>query len=237
MSFIGGFSDANYYEYDAGSLCNDSTFTVGVVAGIGNSDTGASQVLFSNHNGTGGYEIRTAGDTFLTSSGPLIQAQAGVITLSAQLAPVAPVFGINRVLFICLAANASGQFLYVNGNLLARGESSAIATGWSGPTIGAAHGGVSPAEDSLINMAFYTNDKLEQSEIQTMFKWLMGYGRLPANGVLGAGWDIDHFWDLFDSRDAASTEWDSRGARTTASTLDLNGTLSIASTGTASWGL
>jgi hypothetical protein len=136
---------------------------------------------------------------------------------------------------LAVSATSNVQNLYINGTLVDSATATAVAISADTLYIGRAPTAGSGCTTTLINTVFYTADLLTQAEIQTMYTWLGAYGRLPQSGVIAAGWDIDHFWDLFDNKDAIQTTWASRGA-VGAKALTRAGTCSIASTGTAQWG-
>lgn len=233
MSFLGGFSATDYYQ-GTNTGINDSVYTIGAIVaiGVGTSD----QAFFSSLGTNVGFELRTA-DNWSYSSGQAFQAQAGVTTLTQPNAPVTPLAANRRVLFVCLSASATDneQNLYINGALVATATNTAVAISDTNVRIGCRPDGDAPADETLVNSVFYTNDLLTISEIQAIYTWLGAYGRLPVNGVLGVGWQIDHFWDVIDNRTAIGATWTSRGA-VGGKALTRAGTLFVASTGTAAWG-
>jgi len=231
MSFIGGFSANNYYQGTNLGI-NDQTYTIGAVVVAGHSTAGAdSETIMSCLASNAGYELRTvSGDYRLC-----FQGQAGVNTITQPQIPNLPVSDLSRVLFVVMSATADSQVFYINGQLVAQSYGSAIAISASNFRIGCDPAGAYPGTNLLLNMCFYTNDDLSAAEIQTVYRWLQAYGRIPDNGLVAGSVTIDHFWDLIDNRDAIQTTWTSRGA-TGAKALTRAGTCTIASTGTATWG-
>jgi hypothetical protein len=214
MSCIGGFADDDYYRGLRAGL-DDTTYTIGAVVIPRPNSTGASQGIFSAVNAENtGWGIRMLGGDWSQTRGQYFMGQAGVTKLVQPSTPIPPSSSLQRAVFVCVAADAVSnvQQLYINGTLVDSAAADLVAAASSFVAVGRSTIPGLPCDAALINTVFYTNDLLTHAEIQATYSWLSSYGRLPPSGIIAAGWQIDHFWDLIDNKSVVADPWVSRGA-------------------------